>query len=276
VLESAKLVDYHVSYSSVEGFGYSDAIGCPIFSQAAVVALEPPVVEDIVESGQVVGFALTQDFRSEFWPLPCNYRYAQRYEFYTDGRFRVIGENLGRGCGNDGTYRMVLRIAPAGPSSVAAWDGSSHVPWTTEQWIRQTTATPPASGETPYLLDTQTNRYAVAPVWSDPARSDSAWFYVTRRHPDRDEGDADLITIGPCCNTDYRQGPEKFIEPSPEPLLEGGEPTELVIWYVPELVNDDTRGQEYCWADFDIQEGVYTPYSWPCGAGLDFVPSANR
>jgi len=89
VLESAKLVDYHVSYSSVEGFGYSDAIGCPIFSQAAVVALEPPVVEDIVESGQVVGFALTQDFRSEFWPLPCNYRYAQRYEFYTDGRFRV-------------------------------------------------------------------------------------------------------------------------------------------------------------------------------------------
>ena len=48
VFDSAKLVDYHVSYSKTEGFGYSDAIGCPIFSQAAVLALEPPQVEDIV------------------------------------------------------------------------------------------------------------------------------------------------------------------------------------------------------------------------------------
>ena len=35
VLESAKLVDWHVSYSESDGFGYSDAVGCPVFSAAA-------------------------------------------------------------------------------------------------------------------------------------------------------------------------------------------------------------------------------------------------
>ena len=37
ILQSAKLVDFHVNYSNSDGFGYSDAIGCPMFSQAAVV-----------------------------------------------------------------------------------------------------------------------------------------------------------------------------------------------------------------------------------------------
>lgn len=95
VLESAKNVDWHVSYSGTDGFGYSDAVGCPIFSQAAVGAYSGPVVEDITENGEVVGFALTQDFYHPDWPQPCNYRYQQRYEFYNDGRFRVVAINLG-------------------------------------------------------------------------------------------------------------------------------------------------------------------------------------
>lgn len=267
IFDSAKLVDFHVSYSSSEGFGYSDAVGCPIFSQAAVLALEPPQVSEIIEGGKVVGFALGQDFRSEFWPLPCNYNYYQRYEFYLDGRFNMIAENRGRGCGNDGVYRPVLRVAPAGPAQFDAWDGTGFAPWTQEQWTQQTTAGLPAE-KAPYQLATENGSYDIVPYWSDPTRSDTAWMYVTRRTPDRDEGDSDLVTIGSCCNTDYQQGPEKYIEPDPESLGE----SDIALWYVPELENDDTPGQEYCWADFNLENGIYTPVTWPCSAGLQFVP----
>ena len=47
ILDSAKLVDWHVSYSRQDGFGYSDAVGCPVFSQAAVVAFGGPAIEEI-------------------------------------------------------------------------------------------------------------------------------------------------------------------------------------------------------------------------------------
>ncbi|MCB0071623.1 MAG: hypothetical protein KDE20_09210, partial [Caldilineaceae bacterium] len=105
VLDSAKVVDFHVSYSSQEGFGYSDAVGCPAFSSSAVVASGPPEVEELGGDGGPAGFAVIQDYRHPLWPAPCNYHYVQRYEFYADGSFRVVVSNLGRGCGNDGTYR---------------------------------------------------------------------------------------------------------------------------------------------------------------------------
>jgi hypothetical protein len=44
ILASAKIVDWHVAYESRKGFGYSDAIGCPVFSQAAVVPFAPPTL----------------------------------------------------------------------------------------------------------------------------------------------------------------------------------------------------------------------------------------
>lgn len=271
VLDSAKLVDYHVSYSKTEGFGYSDAIGCPIFSQAAVLALEPPQVEDIVVDGAVVGFALTQDFRSELWPLPCNYRYTQRYEFYTDGRFNAYGSNYGRGCGNDGTYRLVMRLAPAGVNSFAQWDGSEWVTWETEQWVQQSNESPLTAEGYMYRIQQPAGAgYYIAPFWDAPDRPQEAFMYVTRRIPGKDEGDADLITIGSCCNTDYRQGPEQFIEPAPDSLVDA----EIALWYVPALKNDDTPGSEYCWADYVLENGVYVPQVWPCAAGLQFTPFA--
>jgi hypothetical protein len=65
ILRSAKLVDWHVSYSGTDGFGYSDAIGCPYFSQAAVVAWETPQTAELKdENGNTVGFVLEQTFRS--------------------------------------------------------------------------------------------------------------------------------------------------------------------------------------------------------------------
>ncbi|MFO1528167.1 MAG: hypothetical protein U1F77_00205 [Kiritimatiellia bacterium] len=42
VLRSAKLVEWHVSYLFNNGFGYTDAMGCPMFSSSKVVAFRGP------------------------------------------------------------------------------------------------------------------------------------------------------------------------------------------------------------------------------------------
>lgn len=271
VLESAKLVDWHVNYSQTDGFGYSDAVGCPMFSAAAVVAFQGPVVVDLPG-----GFAVVQEFRSEIWPQPCNYSYQQRYEFYTDGRFRMVVGSLGRGCGVDGTYRPVLRLDPPGEAlTFAEWAATGWTPWAEERWALETPATPlTAEGYQYQWTDGDGRGFFLAPnrgQFGDGSRGDNAYVYVTRDHgAARDEGEADLITIGPCCNTDYRQGPEKFIEPAPEPLL--GQ--DLVVWVVPQLKNDGEPGREYCWADLVLENGVYVPRVWPCYAGPMFVPVA--
>ncbi|MEZ4612450.1 MAG: hypothetical protein R2838_19780 [Caldilineaceae bacterium] len=83
---------------------------------------------------------------------------------------------------------------------------------------------------------------------------------MTRDQPG--EGDTDLPTLGTCCNTDHRQGPFQFVEPDPQPLAD----TDIVIWYVPQIENDDTPGQEYCWADL-TEDGLFVPEVWPCSAG---------
>jgi hypothetical protein len=113
--------------------------------------------------------------------------------------------------------------------------------------------------------------YAIEPgrgQFGDGGRGDFAFTFVTRRHADRDEGESDLITIGPCCNTDYQQGPEKFIDATPEPIANAP----ITLWYVMQLKNDDTPGREYCWARYDLVDGVYEPVSWPCYAGPMFHP----
>jgi len=104
--------------------------------------------------------------------------------------------------------------------------------------------------------------------FSDAGRGDNAYVYVTRFHADRDEGEADLNTIGPCCNNDYKQGPEKFIEPVPENISG----TQLVIWYVAQMKNDDTPGRQYCWAEAYLENGVYKTRTYPCFSGPMFVP----
>lgn len=273
ILNSAKLVDWHVSYSGTDGFGYSDAVGCPIFSQAAVIATDPPKIAVIMEQGQEVGFMLEQLFFSERWPGPCNYSYAQRYFFYNDGRFRVSCASMGRGCGNNGIYRPVFRIAFAGNNqSLYEWNKSSWKLWETEQWQLQTELTPYHPNGSQYLLETgEKSGFYIEPgkgQFKDSGRGDHAFFYITKNHLDRDEGEADLVTIGPCCNTDHRQGPEKFMEPIAEPIVN----TDLVLWYVPQMKNDDTPGSKYCWAETYYENGVYKIKTYPCFAGPMFIP----
>lgn len=275
VLYSAKLVDWHVSYSATDGFGYSDAVGCPEFSHAAVIANEPPQIKTLKDDGgNVLGFVLEQVYASALWPTPCNYSYKQRFEFYKDGRFRVSCASLGRGCGNNGTYRPVFRIAPAGEQgNFSEWNGSGWQNWTAEKWQlqgEQTAFTPDGyqykfenSDGLGYYLEPSRGQF------NDGGRGDNAYVYVTRWHADKDEGDADLVTIGPCCNTDYHQGPEKFIEPSPENIAS----SRVVIWYVPQMKNDNTKGREYCWAESFIgKTGTKETKVYPCFAGPLFVP----
>lgn len=268
IIRNVKLVDWHVSYSQRQGFGYSDAVGCPVFSQAAVVAVGGPKTEALGDNG----FVLIQDFWSVGWPAPCNYYYQQRYEFYNDGRFRVSVASLGRGCGNSGTYRPVTRIAWAGTNSFAEWDGTAWQPWATEKWQAQTPQTSYTPQNYQYRIrDGQGQGYYLEPgkgQFGDGGRGDNAFVYVTRHHPDKDEGESDLTTIGPCCNTDYRQGPEKFIEPNPEPITD----TELVVWYVAQLKNDDTPGHEYCWAQSVVEKGLLKINQFPCYSGPMFTP----
>jgi len=273
VINNAKIVDWHVGYSNTDGFGYSDAVGCPEFSQAAVVAVNEPRVVDIIDNGKVIGFALEQNFSSEQWPLPCNYNYLQRFEFYNDGRFRAAGASLGRGCGNNGTYRPVFRISFSGNNnSFFAWDKTNWKTWEQEQW----SVTTPTTSYTPegYLYkinDTQNNGFYIEPSrgqFKDGSRGDNPFIYVTKQHIDKEEGEKDLVTIGPCCNTDYKQGPEKFIEPYPEAIVN----TDLVVWYVPQMKNDNTKGNEYCWAESYLQNGVYKTKYYPCMGGAMFIP----
>ncbi|MFY7900060.1 MAG: hypothetical protein ACOVNY_07735 [Chitinophagaceae bacterium] len=273
VVNNAKLVDWHVSYSGTDGFGYSDAVGCPIFSQAAVVATEPPKIAELVENDSIVGFVLEQKFYSEMWPGACNYSYAQRYFFYNDGRFRVSCASIGRGCGNNGTYRPVFRIAFAGSSQqFYEWNKEKWELWKQEKWQQQTATTIYNNDKYQYkLLLNDGSGFYIEPSrgqFNDGGRGDNAFAYVTKNHPDKDEGETDLITIGPCCNTDYKQGPEKFINQQPENIVN----TDLVFWYVPQMKNDDTPGKQYCWAETYYEDGIYKIKTYPCFAGPLFVP----
>ena len=277
VINSIKLVDWHVSYSNSDGFGYSDAIGCPMFSQAAVVAIDPPRKVDIMENGKKVGMAIEQNYFSEGWPAPCNYNYLQRFEFYNDGRFRPAFGSLGRGCGNDGTYRPVSRIALAGDNNTfSEWDINRWKTWQKENWRLQDMLTTYTNEGYQYkLADVHDDGYyleANRGQFHDGGRGDNAYTYVTAHHLDKDEGDTDLITIGPCCNTDFHQGPDKFIFPDPESIVNKG----LVIWYVPQIKNDDTPGREYCWAQSYFENGIVKSKVYPCMSGPMFVPISSN
>lgn len=266
-LHQAKITDWHISYGGRQDeqrVGYADAVGCPTFSSAAVVPFNLPTFEPIMEGGQQVGVAIVQDFRSELWPIPCNYRYQNRYEFYQNGRFRMLGVNVGRGCGLGGVYRPIYRIVPAGSAhEVAAWDGSGWQPWTTEQWTLQQPGQPRTEAGDEFRIAATGGPTLLVRPTTDP-RPDNAYVYVSRWRAE--EGDADLSSLGTCCNEDENQGPQTFLQP-PEPL--DGAP--ITLWYVPQIPNEE---RAYCWADstLDPATGTFTAQTWPCSAGPWLIP----
>jgi hypothetical protein len=271
VFDSVKLVDWHVSYSRKDAFGYSDAVGCPFFSQAAVIAAEPPRIEEITEDGKAAGFALVQHFWSEGWPQPCNYYYIQRNEFYNDGRFRPMAASVGRGCGMDGTYRPVTRIALAQAGNFSEWASDSWSDWSTERWQAAEDKTQSTKEGYRYRWQNKEGGFYITPSrgqFKDAGRGDKPFVYVTARGK-KDEGDSDLPTLGPCCNTNHEQGPEKFISKPPESIRDAKQ----VLWYVAELKNDGKAGQEYCWANSVIENGIIESKTFPCFSGPLFTPA---
>ncbi len=275
VLTSSKLVDWHVSYTFKEGFGYSDAVGCPQFSSAAVVAFSGPEVEAILaKDGDTLGFALVQDFRSPVWPLSCNYRYENRYEFYRDGRFRIAGVNHGLGCGVTGWYRPVFRIdlGRGGPERIQYYGEAGWQTLEKEAWqLQDEDAIYSPEGYLYKWYLSERGGYYLEPgrgQFGDGGRGDRAYSYICLRK--KEEGEQDMTTFGPCCNENEVQGPEQFLESAE--LLEG---KDLVLWYVPQMSNDNEPGREYCWAAIVVEKGRQKNLSWPGTVGPMFVPFSD-
>ncbi len=272
VLNSAKIVDWHVSYPDKKNFGYSDAMGCPQFSSAAVVAFGGPDTQRIIKNGNPVGYSLVQDFRSPVWPKGCNYRYQNLFEFYDDGRFRIAGVNLGLGCSTNGWYRPVFRIdlEEGDGQIVSQWNETRWVEWTKENWHLQKKATSFSSKG--YLFKFQNKNghgFYLEPnqgQFQDGSHGDNAFTYISVNHRDKDEGESDMSTFGDCCNTDFRQGPEVYISPA-EPLTGAS-----IIWYVPQMKNNAKKGNQYCWVESYVKDGYEGFRTYPGIVGPMFVP----
>ncbi|NNJ13236.1 hypothetical protein EKD04_023200, partial [Chloroflexales bacterium ZM16-3] len=243
LLASVKMVDWHVGYaagSDGQRVGFSDTVGCPVFSSAAIIPYSLPTITD--EAGG--GFQLKMIFRSPNWPQACNYQYTFTATFAPDGTLTVLAGSDGRGCGVDGLYHPVLRIAPP-PAAVGLLADGTVTPLTTEG-----AATWPSGADRGFVA----GDVRVTPVWGDATLAYVYWSAAKEA-----EGQGDLPSIGTCCRLDIQQGPEVFVTP-PEPLV-----GDSVFWYVPQIPNAErTR----CWADMELKDGVLVPHIWPCASGV--------
>jgi len=295
VLKSAKIVDWHVAYLSKEGasslddsesyvagrrieyvkdkndsfrFGYNDAMGCPMYSTSVVLAFNVPQIKPIVKDGKEVGFYILQDYRNPKWPMACNYRYENRFEFYKDGSFRVVGVNIGRGCGENALYRPVMRIdLDLGAESFYKYSSGSWQKWLTEQSDFQRDAKEYDQGKYLYKITNQKHGYYIEPnrgQFNDNSRGDNATLFATKFKSG--EGDEDLLTLGSCCKLD-EDGVERYIK-----THESIDNQDIVLWYVPRIQNDARAGHEYCWADTVLEDGKLVVKEYPCIVGPKFVP----
>jgi len=298
VIKSMKIVDWHVSYKAKEGastldtsrdtyvegrrveyikgdndeffFGYNDAMGCPMFSTSVVLPFNAPRINPIMQGGKKVGFSLVQDYRNPKWPMACNYRYENRFEFYQDGSFRIVGVNKGRGCGKNALYRPVMRIdmALSNREQFYGYDGAWQL-WGVESSAFERDAKAYAQGKYLYkIVKEKSNQgYYIEPnrgQFGDNSRGDNATLFATRYKAG--EGEEDLLTLGSCCKLS-EDGVERFLD-THEPI----DGTNIVLWYVPRIRNDARKGHEYCWADTVLEDGDLKVKVWPCAVGPKFVP----
>ena len=290
VLTSASLPEWHVDYNGEYQFpGFFDVTGCG--GSGGGFAIPPfgeTEVRDLLDGSTVIGFEVVQDFRMSQWGAACNYRYGQHYQFFADGRFRVVVGAYGRGCGDDVTweqpvYRPVVRmdIAVDGDSndSFAVWDGQGWAIQSTETY-----RTPyEAEGFGPHqlnaanvgwwVMDAGGAGYYIEPgvgQFNDGGLEDNPFIYITLHKPE--EGDTDLPIFSPqgsnyCCNDDHLQGPDIFV--NDEPIGSAN----LVLWYVPQSTTDRIPEAEdgdgrFCWT----VNGEPNPETYPCFAGPMFTP----
>ncbi len=302
VARSLKIVDWHVAYKGlgadkvdtsapvyVDGgrkvefvkgqnneytFGYNDAMGCPMFSTSVVLAFNGPQIKPILKDNQEIGFSITQDFRNPKWPMACNYRYENKFEFYKDGSFRVVGINLGRGCSNKAIYRPVMRLDIAldgNKERFATYENGAWKNWKVEGKYQSTSSEKMYKDKYLYKIVSAKNGkdgFYIEPnrgQFDKNNRGDHERVFVTKFK--ESEGDEDLLTLGSCC---------KLNEDGVEPYIKDKEPIDKendVIWYVPKVQNDDRAGHEYCWADSGIdKDGNPIVKLYPCIVGPKFIP----
>ncbi|WP_129629357.1 hypothetical protein [Candidatus Oscillochloris fontis] len=251
VVQSIKVVDWHVGYaagSDGQRVGFSDTVGCPVFSSAAIIPYTLPTISTDADGT----LHLHMTFRSPNWPQACNYQYTMSATFAPDGTLSAEVGSDGRGCGIDGVYHPVLRIAPPAGDGLRLDAGNDQTTITHEG-----VATWPAGDPRSFVI----GGVRLAPLWGD---AEHAYLYWSRPNPS--EGQGDLPSIGTCCNLDQQQGPEQFITP-PEAIN-----AEAVIWYVPRITNAE---RERCWADMVLKDGVLTPQIWPCNSGVRLMAAGE-
>lgn len=245
ILTSAKIVDWQVSYTGSDGQrpGFNDAVGCPVFSQAAVIPYSLPSITD--DAG---GFVLEQVFRSPNWPQPCNYQYFLRATFSANGALTLLAGNQGRGCGTQGIYFPIVRLEPPGTAQTARWDGSVLTPLVDEGLAEIS-----GGADLGFQFDTEAGPLTVTPAWGD---AELAFTYWTQAKPA--EGQGDLPSIARVGALDEQQGPHLFVDG--EAL--GHTP---VLWWVPRISNAE---RARCWADSVLDQGMLVAQIWPCSSGM--------
>jgi hypothetical protein len=278
VIRSGKLVEWHVDYG---GSGFQDIIGCGGSGGGFLIYPygDTHILDLTNEGGDVIGFEVVQDFRQSNWGANCNYRYEQRFQFYTDGRFRTVQGAFGKGCGVTSTYRGLMRLdlAMGGTDSndtLATWNGSA---WQNEsvenRWCPEGESHASCVGWVPgsnpdgyrfRITDSQTNSgYYVEPgrgQFDDEGQGDFEFVYALAHHPDEGDEDLGIFAVG-CCN-DYTHGPEEYMNG------ENINDSDLVLWYLPQMATDGVEPDYYCWT----VTGEPNPETYPCFGGPMFVP----
>lgn len=274
VLADVKLAEWHADYGSE---GFEDSVGCGGGGGGGylIYPYGNTITNSLYISSTYVGFEVVQDFRMFSWGAPCNYRYEQHMQFFTDGRFRIVSGAFGKGCGL-ALYRPIVMIDMAingdGIDNFALWNGAS---W--DQQLTELYRTPYAGDDGPHnytpegyawlVYDLLGDGYYIEPgqgQFNDGGRGDDPFLYVTTHHPN--ENDVDLPVVGDCCFNDHRQGPHTFV--NSEPIKN----TNIVLWYVPQMqtVNDPTTPDYYC---YTLGDSSAPGPTYPCFAGPMFIPT---
>lgn len=265
VLTSAKTVEWHADYGSS---GYQDSTGCSGGGGGFLIRPYGNTRQtDITDgSSNVIGFELIQDFRMGSWGNYCNYRYEQIFQFYDDGRYRVMGLAYGKGCGKNSLYRPIIRMDVAAGGDAAGdsldyWNGTAWTAQATE--IRQgSTNVVNPDGYGWRLTDDAGGGYYIEPgrgQFGDNGLGDNEYLYAVQYKVG--EGDGDLGIFGAGCCNDNAHGPEIYV--NGESIANQN----IVLWYVPQMMTQAAGPNYYCWT-------VTTTETYPCYAGPMFVPIA--
>jgi hypothetical protein len=276
VMTSAKIAHWNVEYpeNSYSWPGFQDAPGCLYGGGGYPIApYSETEIRDLLVNGQYVGFEVVQDFRMGNWGYQCNYRYEQHMQFFTNGRFRVVGGAFGQGCAGTGVYRAMMRIDLAvrgdAGDSLAYWNGNG---WATQPTEARFGPNSPLNSEG-YgwrVTDQSGAGYYVEPgrgQFGDAGQGDNENLFVLQHKAA--EGDTDLGVWG------------NYASDGPEASWVNNEPVEnqnIVLWYVPQMTTDATALQAaegeaayYCWT-VTPASSAQQPKAYPCFAGPMFVP----